>query len=384
LRNGRIWPGGGLADVTLAGGRVAAVSVPGQAGGPARELDLEGRTVLPGLVNAHDHLGFSTFPALGDPPYASVYEWAAAVDGGRDSAAAAAALAVPPVDRLFLGGLRNLLAGVTAVAHHDPFHRCLARPDFPVRVLARYQFAHSPGLTPNLRRTYRTTDRRVPWMIHLAEGTDERCRGELDRLVEANVVRQNTVIIHGIALPAHEMPRLAEARACVVWCPESNRRLYGATADVTALRRAGVPVGLGSDSPASGVRDALSNLAAARREGAVDDEALLALATRESAAVARLPAGGAEAGAAADLLVVETVDGLLAGDRAAVAMVVGAGRPLYGHEELMTQAGACSRPLTVDGRPRRIEDGLGRRAAALRRAHPALGRVAWLEAVNFT
>src|SRR6185295_1444945 len=113
---------------------------------------------------------------------------------------------------------------VTAVAHHNPWHRSLAE-DFPVRVLERYQFAHSPGLTPKLRATYRSTDRRIPWMIHAAEGTDERCRGEVEMLRGQNLIRQNTVIIHGIALAPEDAALLAGRHSCVVWCPESNRRL---------------------------------------------------------------------------------------------------------------------------------------------------------------
>ena len=148
-------------------------------------MDLAGLLLLPGLVNAHDHLDFSVFPLLGQPPYANAYAWAEAVRGGVDDPAAREALAVPLVDRLWLGGLRNLLSGVTAVAHHNPYHRSLGRPDFPVRVLAKYDFALSPGLTPQLRKAYRTTDRRIPWMVHAAEGVDERCRGEVRLLAEA-------------------------------------------------------------------------------------------------------------------------------------------------------------------------------------------------------
>src|SRR5438552_5913427 len=129
LRGGRPWRGGGARAVeSLAVAR--GVVVAGGASAEA-EADLAGRVVLPGMVNAHDHLDFSTFPPLGSPPYASVYEWAADVDAGRDDRSVQAALAVPLADRLLLGGLRNLLARATAVAHHNPFHRVLARPDFP-------------------------------------------------------------------------------------------------------------------------------------------------------------------------------------------------------------------------------------------------------------
>jgi len=37
--------------------------------------------------------------------------------------------AVPLTDRLFIGGLKNLLGGATTVAHHDPFDREMGARD---------------------------------------------------------------------------------------------------------------------------------------------------------------------------------------------------------------------------------------------------------------
>jgi cytosine/adenosine deaminase-related metal-dependent hydrolase len=354
--------------------RPAHEAAPGDA-----EIDLEGRFVLPALVNAHDVLDLSTLPPLGAPPHASVYEWtrAAEADPGR----LAPALAVPLADRLFLGGLRNLLAGVAAVLHHHPDHRSLSQDTFPVRVQRRYAFAHSPGLTPRLRRTYRTTDRRVPWLVRAAEGADPGLRAELDVLAAANVLRQNTVIVHGTALVPEDGARLAAARASLVWCPESDRRLYGRTAPVGALRAAGVGVGLGTDGPPAGARDALSNLAAARREGALDDAALLRLATVDSAAVARLAPGGLEEGAPADLLATGAPERLLEGDRLAVALVVVRGEAAYGEPALVAAAGRPATPLSVEGAPRALADRLGRRLAAILRRHPAARAASWLSQV---
>jgi cytosine/adenosine deaminase-related metal-dependent hydrolase len=384
LRNVSVWRDGRLAraDVAVSGERVEAVAEPGRLAPRAREVDLEGRILLPGLVNGHDHLDFSTFPPLGRPPYASVYEWAADVNGGTGDPAARAALDVPLVDRLFLGGIRNLLAGATAVAHHNPFHRSLEAPEFPVRVLARYGFAHSPGLTPNLRRTYRTTDRRIPWMVHAAEGTDSRCAGELEHLSAANVLRQNTVIVHGISLGSDDAARIAAARAAVVWCPESNRRLYGSTAPIAVLRAAGVRVGLGSDSPVSGVRDPLSNLRAARREAVLDDTELIRMATEETAQVARLEVGAAEEGAPADFIAVPSIGELLDGRRESVALVTVGGRVLYGDACFMSALATESVPLWVDGVPRRIDARLGRRLFGLTRSHGPFSSVPWLAGIR--
>lgn len=374
--NARLLGGDAGRDVAILDGRVVGGE---KARGP--RLDLGGRWLLPGLVNAHDQLDLSVFPPLGSPPFASLYDWAASVEAIAEPAVRAA-VGVPLIDRLFLGGLRNLLAGATAVVHHHPPHRSLERDDFPVRVLGRYQFADSPGRTPALRRTYRSTDRRIPWFVRAAEGTDDRAGAELDALAEANVLRQNTVILHGTGLRAEDAARIASAQASVVWCPEADRRLYGATAPIRELRAAGVRVGLGSDSPASGSRDALSNLAAARREGVFDDAALVDLATRASAEVARLPVGGYEDGCAADFVVVDDLDRFLDGDRRAIALVVARGKPSYGDADLLDRAEVGGRDMVVDGAVRRLAEAPARRLRAVLRTHPALRGVSWLDGVR--
>jgi cytosine/adenosine deaminase-related metal-dependent hydrolase len=201
--------------------------------------------------------------------------------------------------------------------------------------------------------------------------------------VEQNVLRQNTVIIHGIAFGAEEARRAAVARAALIWCPESNRRLYGATADLAAFMAAGVKVGLGSDSPVSGVRDPLSNLAAARLEAVLSDEDLLRLATEGTAEAARLPLGGVAPGSVADLLAVTSREALLAGDRTAVALVLIGGRPLSGERGLMMALLPTAARIRVDGAERCVEPEVARRAAGILKRHPALRRVPWLADVRF-
>jgi cytosine/adenosine deaminase-related metal-dependent hydrolase len=391
LTGARAWDEGRLVPIEVAvrGGRIAA---------PSRGLpraDLEGLVLLPGLVNGHDHLDFSTFPALGRPPYASLYAWTDEVRAGRDDPRAAAARRVPLADRVWLGALRNLLAGATAVVHHGPVGGAagaslgaIARravhavrhgrwPALPVRVLRRYAQAHSPGLEPDLART-RPRSSRVPWMIHAGEGTDARARGEIRALANAGLLAPNTVLVHAVGLGPSDVAAVRDAGAAVVWCPESNRHLYGATAPAALLRREGVRIGLGSDSPLSGVRDPLSNLAAARAEGVLDDAALLHLATRETAFLFGLPSGGVAPGEAADLVAVDEVARFLAGDRRSIRLVVAAGRPLYGSPEIMGPLGVASTPLVVDGMERRVEIGLGKRLRRLRRTHPQIAAAAWL------
>lgn len=368
---------GGARELWLRGG---VVCEPGGSGTGARELAADGLYALPALVNAYDVLDQSTLPALGkDTPYRSLYDWSAACEA--ELAGHPGALAVPLVDRLFLGGLRNLLAGAAAVLHHHADHRSLGQPGFPVQVQRRYGFAHSPGLTPSLRRTYRTSDRRIPWVVRAAEGSDPALRSELGQLASQNVLRQNTVVAHGTALAPEDAGALAAAEACLAWCPESDLRLYGRTPAVAALRAHGVRVGLGSDGAAAGARDLLSSLASARRSLDLDDAGVLSLATAGSAAVARLPLGGFQPGAPADLLVTGSLPALLAGDRRAIALLLVRGRPVYGVPELLEAAGCRATAVSVDGAPRALAAELARRLRSLLKRHPAARSAAWLAQV---
>ena len=66
------------------------------------------------------------------------------VDARRGSDPAfEAGVAVSRDERLLIGGLKNLLSGVTTVAHHDPFYPFLSNPHFPTRVISDYGWSHS-------------------------------------------------------------------------------------------------------------------------------------------------------------------------------------------------------------------------------------------------
>ena len=103
-------------------------------------------------------------------------------------------------------------------------------------------------------------------------------------------------------------------------CPGSNAKLAAGVARVTALRRAGVRVGLGTDGPASG--DDLDLWAQARLAGLL----------------ARVSSGDAAALTAAELLLMATRDGAAA----------------IGRDDLgVLEAGALGRPGARRPRPTR-------------------------------
>src|SRR5262249_46429997 len=123
---------GSLSSVRVVDARIAAVGET-----PAREdlvIDAAGARLLPGLINAHDHLQLNSFPALSyRSRYSNASEWIADFnDRLRQDSIFQAALSRTREERLFAGGMKNLLSGVTTVAHHDPLFSTLRAPSFPV------------------------------------------------------------------------------------------------------------------------------------------------------------------------------------------------------------------------------------------------------------
>ena len=106
------------------------------------------------------------------------------------------------------------------------------------------------------------------------------------------------------------------------------------------------------------------------------------LATAGSAEVARLPGGRVEAGQPADLVAVDSMDAWLEGDRRALALVVVAGKALYGDPALLDALAVRWRPVTVDGAVRGMESELARRAAGLLRGRDTA--VEWMRGLVFT
>ncbi len=96
------------------------------------EIDLSGYLVMPGFINAHDHLQFALYPRLADPPYRSYIDWGADIHN-KFPDVISKYRTVPQDVRLWWGGIRNLLCGATTVSHHDPLWPELQREDFPVR-----------------------------------------------------------------------------------------------------------------------------------------------------------------------------------------------------------------------------------------------------------
>jgi cytosine/adenosine deaminase-related metal-dependent hydrolase len=379
LRGGHvILPSGVVqADLVIQGERITAVEYPRRGAAEERTVDVSGLLVFPGLINAHDHLEFNCFPRLGERgSYVNSYEWGLDITRRRRSAVVDRVLEIPLRERLLAGGYKNLFAGVTTVCHHGTYWRLFER-GFPVAVVKRYGWCHSLGFGDDVAGSYRRTPPDAPWIIHLAEGTDERARGELAQLAALGCLAANTVVVHGVGLSQADLRLMAQQGAGLIWCPASNLFMLGQTAPIRDIVGSLPPsqesppactarVALGSDSRLTGSRDLLAELNVARSLGVVSDEQLFRMVTQDAARLLRIDGqvGTIETAKRADLLV-------LAGDpaspyqalatayaeRADIRLVLVGGRPAFGAPEFSELFQAWRGPYTpayVRGQPRLV------------------------------
>jgi cytosine/adenosine deaminase-related metal-dependent hydrolase len=220
------------------------------------ELDLSGLQILPGLINAHDHLQFALFPRLGCGPYANATDWARDIYH-PDQDPVRRHLLVPKHLRLIWGGLRNLVCGVTTVSHHDSYHPVFDE-EFPVRVVKDLGWAHSLAFTEDVHARFEATPSNVPFVIHLAEGTDRSAAAEIFRLYELGALDCRTVIVHAVGLTPAGWDLVRAVGASVVWCPRSNLFTLAQTLSVEALE--GIPIALGTDSSLTSEGDLLDEI----------------------------------------------------------------------------------------------------------------------------
>jgi ubiquinone/menaquinone biosynthesis C-methylase UbiE len=221
-------------------------------------VDLSGYLLLPGLINSHEHLEFSLYPNIGDGPYYNAAQWARDIHANR-APLIARHRNVPRSTCLWWGAIRNLLCGATTVCHHNPVAPQLTSPEFPIRVVSEFAWAHSPSLEPDLAGKFRESRNDLPFILHAAEGVDEGSAQEIFELDRIHALDQRTVLVHGLACTP-EAARLINRRlAALILCPTSNEFLFHRSPSLGFIRSLDTVV-LGSDSPLTAAGDLLDEI----------------------------------------------------------------------------------------------------------------------------
>lgn len=302
-------------------------------------IDGYGGLMIPGLINAHDHLELNTFKRL---KYREYYthsrQWIEDIEARFDSDLDLVKPRHQPLtDRLLVSAFKNLLSGVTTVCHHNPLHPGLLR-GYPVRVVKGYNFCHSLFRGEDVLTSYRRSESKYSWIIHLAEGIDVEAEAEFEQLDRLGAMQGNTVLVHGVGLTVRQRQAVIERGGGLVWCPGSNFFMFGQTAQVAALAEAG-KLALGSDSRLSGEIDLLAELKIAHRTGQLSPKKLFETVTTGAARLLRLHEGGLgeiAVGGAADLILLpvsplaDPFEFLFQLDRSQLRLVLLAGKPLVG------------------------------------------------------
>ncbi|HOQ80723.1 MAG TPA: amidohydrolase family protein, partial [Candidatus Cloacimonadota bacterium] len=219
------------------------------------------------LVNSHDHLVGNWYPKSGtNAPYLNSHLW---VEDNKTSVSMAERNNIWENSGKFdlmennapllvkLGAFKNLFSGVSIVQDHGVQQAPAYYEMFPIEVVKDYAQCHSitlgnwwGGDAPE--EEMKKSKGRMPFIIHLAEGLDDETKNEFTLLKKAGLLKQNTLIIHGIALTRSELDDIKAVSASVCWCPNSNNYLIGQTLDIMSCLEKGVNVVLGTDSTMTG------------------------------------------------------------------------------------------------------------------------------------
>ena len=258
-------------------------------------IDACGAIVMPGLINAHTHMGMTLFRGLGDdmnledflarlmPAEISILNHQVVVAGTE------------------LGALESLLGGITTAL--DMYYLPDAGQEVAkrsgMRILSAPNLLESNGPEPMdfdtrmkwseqwLAAARNDNDDTLNWLaphstyllgeehlvrisalaeefgahihVHASETVGEmslvakRHNGKTPIQVLADTdLLTEAVLAHGVHVSDEDIELIADHHASVTHCPASNQKLASGTARIVDLQRAGVNVALGTDGPASG------------------------------------------------------------------------------------------------------------------------------------
>jgi cytosine/adenosine deaminase-related metal-dependent hydrolase len=239
------------------------------------EIDLSGCIAFPGLINSHDHLEFNLYPRLGHKIYNDYVEWGNDIHV-KDKEIIDSIESIPVELRMKYGVIKNLLCGVTAVAHHGTYNSVLNTS--PISIIKNGSCIHSVKLGGKWKFKINLPENREPYVIHIGEGLNSESKEEIDELICWNLFKRKLTAIHGIAMTAEQSKNFS----ALIWCPDSNLFLFNKTADITSLKIY-TKILFGTDSTLTSHWNIFENLRTARKLNLLSDEELFYSVTKTPA-----------------------------------------------------------------------------------------------------
>ena len=312
-------------------------------------VKIENGVLVPGLINAHDHLLGTYFPKVGNGPYENWLPW----DNDLKSAPLyQERQQIDNRDLYLLGAYRNLVSAVTTVSDHiphfvnEPFLDIL-----PTRAIREYALAHSiasfalawgDGIDVEYKKALKQG---IPFITHIAEGFDDETKEDLKTLDKKGGLGDHSVLVHGIAFDEEDIKLIKKRGASVVWCADSNMFMFNRTANVGKMLELGVNVCIGTDSPMSGGLNILYEMKYDKalfiktyKKELHDDQILRMVTVNPAKAFWLKKTGMIKAGYVADLAVFahrgkSPYESVVSAQLRDVLLVVINGKPVYGSAE---------------------------------------------------
>ncbi len=256
---------------------------------------------IPGLINSHDHLDFNCFSLLGNKKYEDYTEWGRHIhENYKDEIKAI--LKVPENLRTNWGMYKNLLAGVTTVVNHG---KVLKIENPLIDILQNTRNLHSVEFEQNWKwKLNNPLLINKDCVMHAGEGTSQKASDEIDDLIKYNLLKRKLIAVHGVAMK----PEQASHFKGLIWCPESNRVLFGGHAQISGLKNH-TAILFGSDSTLSGNWNIWQHLRLARSLQQLTDEELFNTLTNEPARLWHLNKGKLAPKADADVVIIKIKPG---------------------------------------------------------------------------
>ncbi|RKH56660.1 amidohydrolase family protein [Corallococcus aberystwythensis] len=327
--------------------------------------------ISPGLINPHDHITFPGAPVASTSVerYEHRHDWRT----GNNKHTRQNNPGNSKATVISWSELRQVMAGTTSIAGAGGAPGLLRNLDTggsagianqeglsePYADSDTFPLGDSGGATLADGCSYASfpvsatiTSRTSAYLPHIAEGIAATAQNEFRCLSTGtgNVLFPRSAVIHGVGLTAREISEMAAHGTGLVWSPRSNISLYGDTAMVTAFKRVGVPIALGTDWIRSGSMNILRELRCAdqlnttRYAKTFTDEDLWRMVTGNAADAVDLyeRVGRIAPGRMADLAIFRLGTNAASPFRAVIAaepqdvvLTVRGGKPLYGDQALV-------------------------------------------------
>ncbi len=185
--------------------------------------------------------------------------------------------------RLWWGGIRNLLCGVTTVCHHNPISPDLLDPGFPVRIVSDFGWAHSLSLDPQLASKFAKSASDAAFHSACCGGRRSRRAWkkyfELDRM---HALDDRTVLVHGLACTPVAVSLINQRLAALSCAPHRTSFSFTNSLRFRWSIRSN-KVMLGSDSPLTAAGDLLDEIRFAHTQIGLDANSLYGMVTNQPA-----------------------------------------------------------------------------------------------------